>query len=266
MGHEDVVKSLRGLSTNLSRVLDHSSQQVLQDAIRQVGESHRQFQLWVRRTHHSGAGQRNWGFDIYPHRPLRFIRAEHIRGIEPEVDLYGRMRWTSDNDQPDDACIVLRVWSSNHSYFYREDWDAERFCDILTAPEDGYGISLHRRVLLRLHFDLKTRGVTQREPLYHLHVGGMAECNELCWYPSGIDNPRIPFLPLDLVMACEMVIADLFADKHMQLLRDRSWQALMHQSQKTMLRPYLEEWIRAIDNGGSWLGHLHTAEYRNHGE
>lgn len=175
------------------------------------------------------------------------------------------MRWASCSDRPDDVCLVLRVWSGSETYFYRDGWDAERFCDMVTDPRTTSAGLECRRVLLRLHFDLRKRDAEHPEPLYHLQIGGQAKQNELCWFPDGMENPRIPFVPVDLVLACEIVISDLFSDKYASLVRDLSWKRLVHKSHVSLMRPYLEDCLSALKQNQSWLEHLHSTEYRSYG-
>lgn len=82
MSYADVIRSLHGLDQHLSGFLVADSRQVIQDAMRQVENSYKLFAQWKRRTHHKGAGQCTWGFDIPPHRPVRFKRADHIKGYD----------------------------------------------------------------------------------------------------------------------------------------------------------------------------------------
>jgi hypothetical protein len=266
MNHQGVAQTLRRLARTMRelRVLADDSSQVLDDAASEVEASYQRFRKRSLQTHHVGTGQLDWGFDIRPESPLRFVRADHVGGHRPEVDLHGTMRWDSEDGHPEKACIVLRVWSRSEGFFYREDWDAERFCDLVTRPENAQGMIPPRRVLLRLHFDLKTR-CARDEPLYHLHVGGQAQPDELCWLPN-IDNPRIPFVPVDLLLACEIVIADLYPDRYSDLTRVNEWRYLLRQSQDWLLKPYLEECLSAMNSGTSWLQHAHSSEYRLHGD
>lgn len=261
MSHSHIWQSLHGIYRLFSGVLEPCSQSVLADAASQVQESYSRFTQCRGKTHHVGAGQLQWGFAITPENPLRFARADHIRGLCPEADLYGRMSWSSASDWPDDACFVLRMWSGSESYIFRKAWDAADVQDILTRPGRTVSATPPRRVLLRLHFDLRTEGAPDSEPVYHLHVGGQAQEDELCWYPSGIDNPRIPYFPIDIVMACNIVISDFHTVDYFDISKKPEWRYLLKESQSRFLRPYLEKCLKAIDKDEPWWIHADRDEH-----
>lgn len=263
MNCSDIASSLRRLDRMLSRlrVLEDGSSQVLQDAARRVEESYKRFHERSQQTHHKGAGQLDWGFEISPEHPLRFVRAEHVEGHMPEVDLYGMMRWGSRDGYPEESSFVLRVWSSSAAFFYREEWDAERFCECLTSSANAQGVVSPRRVLLRLRFDLRKRDALH-EPLYHLQIGGQAKPDELCWLPN-IANPRIPFVPVDLLLACEIVVADFFSCRYLELTNEPEYRWLLGKTHTWLLRPYLEDCLSAMNDGKSWVQHAHTPQYRS---
>jgi hypothetical protein len=90
--------------------------------------------------------------------------------------------------------------------------------------------------MLRFHFDKANPG--QPGPGYHIQLGGNAHTREMSWFHPSIAVPRIPFPPMDLVLATQLVAVNFFPGEYMRLSRDQSWISVIRASQREYWRPY----------------------------
>jgi hypothetical protein len=184
---------------------------------------------------------RSWGYSIPRDKPLRFSTTPEMRSAHRlDVDVFCRIAGHG-QDKPDPLTaqeIVVRVWTSEKELFYREMWDATRLLELFG---DGTGA---RRVMIRYRFDRAREGAAELR--YHTQFGGMADDDELCWHPEKLDVPRIMHPPIDLVLACESVVANFFPKTHAELCRDPEWSALIKSSERLYIGPYLDECRAAV--------------------
>ncbi len=165
--------------------------------------------------------QQPWSVQITSRRPLRFDRSQVDDRIRP--DLFCHLT-ASPGDWPfARQSVVLRVWSEEISLSFREEWDSRRIFDQLTSRAP-------KRVMLRMHFDQADQGAN--EPRFHLQFGGRAqeEEEELSWHVPNIGEPRIPFPPLEIVLACELVVANFFPRFYETKKQEPQWRALVRRS------------------------------------
>lgn len=108
-------------------------------------------------------------------------------------------------------------------------------CVIQVLGEDGQS-------LLHTHMDMAEKndqGQYQHAPLFHLQVGGHhpgADRNK----ELQLKEPRLPFPPIDLLLACEMVVANFYPDEWKSLRSHQSWILAICQSQHLCLPAYIE--------------------------
>ena len=192
-----------------------------------------------------------WGFSISPGYPLRF-KETILDGLSLRVDLFARAFWDSEPaERPVELAVAIRVWCMSPQVFFRGQWDAP---DLKDKIDTGNG-----RVMLRLHFDLANEG--QPGPRHHLQIGGKQHAGELHWFPESIAVPRLLHMPVDLVLASEMVAATFYPDDYRSIRREQSWMRLLRISQEHLLRDYLTRAIRAVECEESVLESLWNAKW-----
>jgi hypothetical protein len=163
-----------------------------------------------------------WDYQIHPERPLRFKPCP-IGGLRIQPDIFCKISGTAgQNPTLKEQNVVIRIWSISESLSFRKDWDAPQLIGAIKSQS-------HRRVVSRYHFDYANPG--QDGPRFHFQVGGKAESNEYCWLPEVIDIPRIAHPPLDLILACEMILANFYPSEFQRLSRQPDWISAVRKSE-----------------------------------
>jgi hypothetical protein len=128
---------------------------------------------------------------------------------------------------------------------FRKNLDAEEVIQRLGqhTPE--------KRVMLRYHFDLASRN--QPAPKWHVQAGGNARPEECCWLHEAIAVPRLAAAPMNLVLACEMVAANLHRKTARRVLEDPSWTGILLEAQAELLQPYYSKCIDVLTRDGMSL-------------
>jgi hypothetical protein len=171
-----------------------------------------------------------WSVAIDPEEPLQFNSSEVDDRIFP--DLYCKLE-TSTGPWPfTEQSVVLRVWSESDALSYRPEIDAPAILDALREMENK------RRVLTRLHFDCAN--ARANEPRHHFQVGGHSTVkkNELCWHPSNLRVPRIPCPPMDILLACELIVANFFPDFYSRKKNEPEWRSLIRSAHCFLVQHY----------------------------
>jgi hypothetical protein len=193
-------------------------------------------------------------FIIYPEAPLAFEPIYNRKvGQEIWVDLYCDVRWEGDDPLPSQQDLKIRVWTEVEDPFLhpheREALEADEGDPyVLDAIETArYG----GRVIHRCHFDRANAGDgptphPQPGPRFHLQFGGEPCDDEFPWLTRVISIPRLPFPPIDLVLACDIVASNFYPDLHQKLVGDAQWAAAVRRSEGGALRAYLERSLGAI--------------------
>lgn len=173
-----------------------------------------------------------WEFKILPEQSLRFVYSTDGSLLQP--DLFCKFSGPSDNDWPwKEQSLVVRLWSTRKEMTARVEYDSKKVIRILRKRN-------WQRVVARMHFD--KADTSDKEPLFHLQFGGKApnEVQELCWFPSQIVVPRLPYHPVDIVLASELIVANFFPDSFETLRKEPEWRALIARSQHRILKRYTE--------------------------
>ena len=237
-----VQQSLETVDKRLKPILDDRSGVVIAQAKSKLRVSKCQYDESTRQRRQERP-IRPWGFSIEASNPLRFKTTE-IDGLKLRVDLFLRTYWCAHPaEQPDQLSVVIRVWCLDQRIYFREKWDASGI-EGETEPDNG-------RVMLRIHFDLAN--TSQPGPKYHLQVGGRQHCGELHWFPEALSVPRMIHMPMDLVLASELVAATFYPDEYRDLRREDLWSAARKVSQQHLLHGYFEEAFAAASNNKSVL-------------
>lgn len=106
---------------------------------------------------------------------------------------------------------------------------------IQVLGEDG-------KPIFHTHMDMAEKndqGQYQHAPFFHLQVGGHhpgADRKE----EFRLKEPRLPYPPTDLLLACEIVVSNFFPDEWRLLRSNPSWIAAICQSQHLCLPVYVE--------------------------
>ena len=236
---EQAIKTVNG---SFRHILDPRASSVIARAKSMLRTSHAAFEE-SRRQGRKERQERPWGFEIDPANPLRF-RDTDIDDLKVRVDLFLAAYWAENPAEvPSDLRVVIRVWSLDPHVYFREQWDAARL-EHECSPQNG-------RVMLRLHFDLANPN--QPGPRHHLQVGGNAQSEELHWFPKSLSVPRLIHMPMDLVLASELIAATFYPDEYRKIRRERAWKGSRNVSQQHLLKGYFTEARKAVDTKKSVL-------------
>jgi len=174
-----------------------------------------------------------WAFAISPRRPLRFVKSEDEGRVQPDIFCRllgpGTLGWPHESQE-----LVIRIWSVDQTLSYRPELDAKSIEDWLTLQREPH------RVILRLHFDRANKG--QNGTIFHLQVGGnpIEDQKEKSWSCGLPDLPRIPIPPMDLILACELIIANFFQDEFKKLCKDPEWCAVVRRAEQRTIKRYFD--------------------------
>ncbi|TFH46323.1 MAG: hypothetical protein E4G94_02680 [ANME-2 cluster archaeon] len=196
----------------------------------------------------------NWEINIPREQPLEFILTDDCSCIM-NVDFFCKIEGEVEQGRFDHIKLKtynfdFRLWSHDKDISFRNEWDAVGLDEKLTNQE-------WKRVIKRFHIDRRVRFTRFPEPLYHLHLGGRPDECEYCWIPEHIDEPRIHYFPMDLVLICEFVLINFYPNRSRELREKPEWKSLVRKSQDLYLKPYIEKVARYINNNDdTLLGHL----------
>jgi len=173
----------------------------------------------------------SWRLEIPRDKPLRFNQSENQRGSKFIPELNCIIEGGTRKERPIESIqLELKLCSSKPDFIFREAWDSKRVAEKIEESKSK------ERVMIRFHFD-SGKKTEDGEPLFHFNLGGVAAESELCWMPTTIRNPRFSYMPLDLVLACELVVSNFFPKKYRDLQDNPDWRALVYRSEYVLLRP-----------------------------
>ena len=233
MTPDNVRQALTAIQNRLQSVLDQSASRVLADA---------SAQMVVTTTAKGKSRKTAWRLTVSRESPLRF-RQCIVDGLRIQADLSCRLEWDQGIKSQD---LLLRIWSQDEHICFRDQYDAAIIRARLATPPS--------RVIARYHFDKANAG--QDGPSFHLQYGGNPADEELFWHPEAFAWPRILHHPMDLVLACEMVAANLFAAEYRQIAKDPTWRAAIRNSQTHFVDDYLTKCRQVVGSGSSLLASL----------
>ena len=229
---------------------DHFRDILEPDAVHIISALRTKVELAVRADRGTQGG---WGYMIGSEKPLRFIAAD-VKGYKLRPDIFCDLHWDRVDQPPSRRNLVIRIWSNQQGVMWREGLDAAELNEHLDAAQG--------RVMVRFHFDQhdsSTQGAVHlTHPTHHMQVGGVAGDDELCWLHKGITVPRLPYPPLDLILACELVAFNFFPDQYGRIKVHDIWKSAINTSQQSLLRPYYEACHRHLEMcqpGSLWERH-----------
>lgn len=183
--------------------------------------------------------EENWELIITPDNPLQFIKAELDDRVKP--DIFCEITASGNEDYPlTHLRLVLRAWSIQENLSYRPEWDSEK---IMERLKEYYTID---RVISRCHYD--NCSVDQYAPYYHFQFHGTPHVDELYWFPHNVELPHFPSPPIDLILACEVVVATFFPTIYYELLQKGEWRKLIKESEEFILKKYYERCKNYLDS------------------
>lgn len=205
---------------------------MLQESMKNIPHNHRRNQA---------SSQHGWGFRIDPDRPLTF-RETRVDGLRILPDLLVDASWDSEPaQQPSKLNIALRLWCISKNVYFRDEWDAKRLLDEIDAQAG--------RVMLRVHFDLAEKG--QPGPRHHVQIGGVQHLGEFSWFPEVLSVPRLVHMPMDLVLATELIAATFYKTDYDMIRREPSWVHCRKTSEEHLLTAYFQQGTTALRHGKS---------------
>ena len=195
----------------------------------------------------------NWRLQIARDSPIRFRECAEKRN-SLSVDVFGSIE---EPTHPSEGlgshpptlsgALTIRVWSRKVGHYYREGVDAIEIKQRVEENAAGTG-----RVLTRFHFERAES--TAIEPLYHLQVGGrLRDDEEFCWYPEWLKLPRFVHHPLNLILACEFVVANFFPDEYSKIREEPLWRKWVEVAQEEYVFHYYEAICRCRNKKESIL-------------
>jgi len=175
-----------------------------------------------------------WFYDVSPSNPIEFSPIFN-KSVNTEI----RPRLS--------ASIAVRATETGGICFERLDVALDVF------GSDG-------KVLIRHHVDLANfkpdQQAFQPGPLFHLQFGGHTP-KQSRDFEVPIKEPRWPCFPMDLVLVCELVVANFYPDKWASLQRNPNWRDAVIASQRFCISPFLKNMNVMIgDTKQTILGHL----------
>jgi len=208
---------------------------------------------WAKRNASRGIVPEPWGYTIFDSRPLKFRPSPVLGGIRPVVDVYCDVRW-ADDDIPAKQEIKVRLWTEHNDTIFDADRDSEAILERLCEP----GRTHPGRVVSRYHFD-KADPTQSKGPRYHVQYGGIPRGYELCWHPSAVDVPRLQHQPAELFLTCQMIAANFFWEKYLEIREKAEWRGELLLYQDLLLENYYRECLDAVTNHESLLDTLWTS-------
>ena len=237
MNYRHLIRTLSTIKRSLRSVLEENAELVIDAAIRDLKDSKEKYD-WFQRRKDLIKKPDDWGYEILT-PPLRFKMARY-KGYTLRPDIICNFRWQQEGALPSTQELVLRVWSADEHLIYREEYDSEAIAELFTAPHNG----LSERVMLRCHFDLANP--KQSGPKYHLQIGGNPRAGEHCWYPKELDLPRLLHHPLDLLLLCQLVVANFYPNDYEQIRLDSTWRWAVTTVERYLLEEYYAKCLEVI--------------------
>lgn len=162
-----------------------------------------------------GTGSIKWAYEVTESNPIEFKRTynSHInRDIRPRIY----------------ASISVHQQPAGGVCFDRLDLALEIIDD-------------ENNVLIKHHIDLanSSSGQFQDGPLFHLQFGGHTPKNSKT-FEVPIKEPRWLCIPLDIVLLCEVVVANFYPEDWNELKQLPGWHNPIVASQKLCIVPFLE--------------------------
>ena len=239
-----VTQSLEGIDSTYRAIIESQSRHVLASAQQAVRASYKRF----------SAGQaEKWGYEISSAAPLVF-KPSAIRDLQLYVDVYCKIYWANTN-VPIEQDIKIRVWTRHSRTMFRNDWDSTV---VETELRRLQGLPMFRgRLISRWHFDQVTANPSalnqEFHPWHHLQYGGTDEPHEMSWHPAKVNMPRVPYPPMDLSLACQLVVANFYWNEHVKSRSKTEWLSRFRPIERALLLDYYRQCVAALERPGNGI-------------
>ncbi len=164
-------------------------------------------------------GQRKnqgWRYSITPTDPVRFCPTNTKKASNVQASLQ----------------MSLLVTDARQKGM--EGW----FSELNTTLE----LHIDGNIIDRWHIDLANK--TQEGPVFHLQHGGHSSGNSMRQTEGKLSVPRWMHPPMDIVLACELVVANLFQEQWLRLRKNPTWTALVRDAESFCY----EDYFKAVSN------------------
>jgi hypothetical protein len=111
--------------------------------------------------------------------------------------------------------------------------------------------SIEGKVLVRFHIDRANAG--QSGPLFHLQYGGHSPGTDRDRPDFELREPRWAHPPLDIILLCEVVVANYYTTTWSEIKRQKGWMSLIEMSQQLCLEPYFSNIQKHVSKKDSSL-------------
>ncbi|MCK5521641.1 MAG: hypothetical protein KAI83_00780 [Thiomargarita sp.] len=169
---------------------------------------------------------KTWEYTIHASKPIEFvpIKDKKLGQVAPFVYLDVAVAPPEKDDVPPFSRINTTI----------EVWDI-----------------LENQLQSRWHIDLANRkadGTYQAGPLFHLQGGGhKPKGNRLDELKVSIPRWTIP--PMELILTCEMIIANFYPDKWDKISEQKKWLELIRVAQQLCYSSYIERFQNSLYSG-----------------
>jgi hypothetical protein len=183
-------------------------------------------------------GVQSYEYTIEETKPINFVQtsSKKLEQIAPRVYIDVAVKLPAKNDVPPFNRLVTVI----------EVWDISK-----------------NKLQSRWHIDLANRfdnGTYQAGPLFHLQGGGHK--------PQGnrqeelkVSIPRWPFPPMELILTCEIIIANFYPDKWEKIRNQKKWRELIQVAQSMCYPVYFQRVQNCLEQNQSILNALWAAEW-----
>jgi hypothetical protein len=181
---------------------------------------------------------KSWEYTIEPAKPIEFIaiKGKKIKQIAPRVYLDVAVKPPKTDNEPPFSRLVTVI----------EVWDVA-----------------NKELQSRWHIDLANRfeeGTYQAGPLFHLQGGGHQPQGDRA-KDLKVSIPRFPTPPLELILTCELIIANFYPEQWETLKRQRGWLELIQTAQHLCYTVYFQRVQNCLTAQQSLLNALWAQEW-----
>jgi len=129
--------------------------------------------------------------------------------------------------------IIPRIYTDITLDESKLEQEGTPFANIISVLEIR---SIEGNVLVRFHIDRANAG--QAGPLFHLQYGGHSPGSDRDRQDFELREPRWAHPPLDIILLCEVVVANFYTATWSEIKRQKGWIELVSMSQQLCLEPY----------------------------
>ena len=127
----------------------------------------------------------------------------------------------------------------------------------ISSPEKGYICAWH----FDRHIGKDGDNVTEAHPLYHFQHGGkaLAGLDDIFGMSLMLPAPRLPFPPMDAILAIDFVLSNFSGDAWNRLRNDTAYLRLLRSAQLRFWKPYmvrLATWWAPGPKSDAWVDQI----------